>query len=642
MRFLQRLSITAQFILLSLFAVLIMALGTGASLYQSYKLDVQTQKAGILAIDDAAKSIVEHYVSLAQTGKMSTPAAQQAALAAIGSLRYQNGNYIFVAKYDGTVLMLPQKKMIGQNFRALKDSHGKLFFGAMLDAAERGDIFFQHYYFPKGSGGPAEPKMSAMVGVPEWGWALGTGVYTNNLAIVVPYTEALLPYILPLGILYLLAILASCRQVYTMLQRLSAAMRSLAQGELAVEIPYTKRTDQIGKMAATLANFREAAIEKERLQAQAAAAEQAQAQAQREQQAQAERLAAEQATVVGALGTGLNRLAKGDLAATLAQAFPPAYETLRQDYNMALEHLQQTLKSIDISASGVRHSADEIMQATDDLSKRTEQQAAALEQTTAALDSVTATVKQTADSANDALKVVNSTHESATHSGAIMNDAVSAMGQIEASSRQIGDIIGVIDEIAFQTNLLALNAGVEAARAGDAGRGFAVVATEVRALAQRSADAAKEIKALISTSGTQVQIGVRLVGETGTALSKIAVQVEQLNGMMREIAQSAGVQATGLSEVNMAMNQMDQMTQQNAAMVEQTTAASHSLSSEAKGLEGLISQFSLGGVARKPQPPARQAAPKPVTPPAPAVRHFSALEQFKTIHGDDNENWDEF
>jgi methyl-accepting chemotaxis protein len=231
---------------------------------------------------------------------------------------------------------------------------------------------------------------------------------------------------------------------------------------------------------------------------------------------------------------------------------------------------------------------------SNDLSKRTEQQAASLEETAAALDQITATVKKTAEGATYARNVVAAAKTDAENSGQVVGQAVTAMGEIEQSSHQISSIIGVIDEIAFQTNLLALNAGVEAARAGDAGRGFAVVASEVRALAQRSAEAAKEIKALISASSTQVAAGVSLVGETGKALQRIVSQIAEINGVMIDIAASAQEQATGLNEVNAAVNQMDQVTQQNAAMVEESTAAGFALASEAEELSRMMSQFKVG------------------------------------------------
>jgi methyl-accepting chemotaxis protein len=246
------------------------------------------------------------------------------------------------------------------------------------------------------------------------------------------------------------------------------------------------------------------------------------------------------------------------------------------------------------NAQGIRSGAGEISTAADDLSRRTEQQAASLEETSAALDQITATVRKTAEGAGHARQVVSSAKQQAQLSGEVVGNAVAAMGHIEKSSAQIGQIIGVIDEIAFQTNLLALNAGVEAARAGDAGRGFAVVAQEVRALAQRSAEAAKEIKGLIQASSGQVALGVELVGETGKALARIAAEVTEIDGAVTEIAASAQEQSTALAEVNTAVNQMDQVTQQNAAMVEQSTAASHSLAQEAEQLATLVGRFSVG------------------------------------------------
>src|SRR5690606_31894959 len=233
--------------------------------------------------------------------------------------------------------------------------------------------------------------------------------------------------------------------------------------------------------------------------------------------------------------------------------------------------------------------------------------AASLEETAAALDEITATVNRTADGARQASRVVQTARNEAEASGAVVSDAVAAMTAIEQSSNQIGAIIGVIDEIAFQTNLLALNAGVEAARAGDAGRGFAVVASEVRALAQRSADAAKEIKTLITASGRQVEQGVALVGQTGQALGRIVAEVAEIDGLMSEISASAQEQATGLQQVNTAVNQMDQVTQQNAAMVEESTAASHSLAQEADVLAASVARFKVAQAA-----PVRAAAPKPV------------------------------
>ena len=235
--------------------------------------------------------------------------------------------------------------------------------------------------------------------------------------------------------------------------------------------------------------------------------------------------AQEQALVVSSIVTGLTKLSEGDLTFRLTQAFPGEYGRLREDFNGAMQGLQDSMKVIVANADGITAGAGEISQAADDLSRRTEQQAATLEQTAAAVDQITATVKRTAEGAGQANAVVVTARSDAEKSGAVVRGAVSAMTGIEKSAQEISQIIGVIDEIAFQTNLLALNAGVEAARAGEAGKGFAVVASEVRALAQRSAEAAKEIKALISTSTNQVKEGVDLVGQTGEALQRIVSQV---------------------------------------------------------------------------------------------------------------------
>ncbi len=298
--------------------------------------------------------------------------------------------------------------------------------------------------------------------------------------------------------------------------------------------------------------------------------------------------------LVAALAQSLSRLSDGDLTARLEGDRQGAHKTVQDDYNSAVESLRQTLDSVLQSIGSIRCGSDEISGASDDLARRTEQQAASLEETAAALDQITATVQRSAAGAKQAAGAAGSARADAEQSAEVVREAVAAMGEIQRSSNEIGQILGVIDEIAFQTNLLALNAGVEAARAGDAGRGFAVVAQEVRALAQRSAEAAKEIKSLITASTTQVARGVKLVDDTGAALTSIAGRVAEVDGLIIEIAGSAQEQSTALAQVNSAINQMDQVTQQNAAMVEQATAASASLRSEASQLAQMVQRFNTG------------------------------------------------
>jgi methyl-accepting chemotaxis protein len=395
---------------------------------------------------------------------------------------------------------------------------------------------------------------------------------------------------------------------------MTAAMRRLASGDNGVDIPATGRKDEIGQMAAAVVTFKEAALAKIRLEA---AAEQARLAADGERAANDDErraVAAEQTAVVDVLASNLARLAQGDLTCGIDAEFTGRYRQLRDDFNLAVEKLREAMMAIITSTNGVRSGSDEIADASDSLARRTEQQAASLEETAAALDEITATVRKTASGAKEASTVVATARTDAEKSGRIVAQAVQAMTEIETSSAQVSQIIGVIDEIAFQTNLLALNAGVEAARAGDAGRGFAVVAQEVRALAQRSAEAAKEIKTLISTSTQQVGTGVDLVGQTGQALQRIVSQVASIDELVTEIAASAVEQSTGLHEVNNAVNQMDQVVQQNAAMVEEATAASHSLKNEASQLAALVDRFQVGATfaaAPAKRPPARPAPARP-------------------------------
>jgi methyl-accepting chemotaxis protein len=352
----------------------------------------------------------------------------------------------------------------------------------------------------------------------------------------------------------------------------------------------------------------------------------------------------EQAVVVDTLAAGLHKLAEGDLSSRIDTTLQGEYDLLRQNFNSAVTRLQEAMQAVLQSAGAINSGAGEISQAADDLSRRTEQQAAGLEQTAAALEEITATVKTTATNAREATRTTVVAKGAAEEGGKVVETAIQAMDAIAQSSKQINDIIGVIDEIAFQTNLLALNAGVEAARAGDAGKGFAVVASEVRALAQRSGEAAKQIRALILTSREQVESGVRYVGNSGAALKNIVENVALINSLVKEMAQAAEQQSTGIEEVNNAVAQMDQVTQQNAAMVEQSTAASRNLATETQKLSGIVGFFKVGGTAlsmrshsekrNEASPSLRKPAPKPLK----AARGGKALAVAPEADGD----WTEF
>ena len=452
------------------------------------------------------------------------------------------------------------------------------------------------------------------------------------------------------------------------IQNVTETMKRLAGGDLDTEVPYADRKDEIGEMAAAVAVFRQNAIAVRDLNAQE--------QVLREKSAD---LQTSIASVVHAAAAGdfssritkdyqnedLNRfarsvnelvagveegiaetrrvigsLAEGDLTQSMEGNFRGAFAELQQNVNATLATLQRTMRDVRTATDAINGNSGELRTASDDLSKRTEQQAAALEETSAALDEITVAVRNSTERANEASVMVGEATHSAKQSGAIVRNAIDAMGRIEQASSEISQIISVIDEIAFQTNLLALNAGVEAARAGEAGKGFAVVAQEVRELAQRAASAAKDIKGLITKSGAEVSVGVKYVQETGAALSDIEGRVVTINERIHSIATAAREQATGLQEISTAINQMDQVTQHNAAMVEETSAATHKLKGEADGLADLVARFRTGDAAQHVA--AARGDARPVESPARRMMGNVARAFGGNRAVAAQENWEEF
>ncbi len=397
------------------------------------------------------------------------------------------------------------------------------------------------------------------------------------------------------GAVVALVVLGGClylsRRMFAPLGELRQRMEALQQGRLEISVPWAGRSDDIGQIARAVVSFRDAAVKRLEMETEAEALRETAKANRIAAEQERHRIAEEDAVVVAALGEGLSSLARGDLTHRIRVDFVERSRQMKDDYNAAMDALGQTMGDIVDLVQAMRAGTAEVTTATDDLSRRTERQAASLEETAAPLDQITVTVKKTAEGAQSAAAITAEARSGAEAREQIIAETAAAMIEIETTSGRIGEIIGVIDEIAFQTNLLALNAGVEAARAGEAGRGFAVVASEVRALAQRSAEAAKEIKALIGASSASVGEGARLVARTGGALTALIGQVAQINGLAAEIAASAREQAVGLAEINTAVNHMDQTTQQNAAMVEQTTAANQALSQEADRLADLVAGF---------------------------------------------------
>jgi len=356
------------------------------------------------------------------------------------------------------------------------------------------------------------------------------------------------------------------RRIVNPLDETSRTIDALAAGNFHVTVQGLSSKDEFGATARAMEVFRNAGLAREEARKQ-------------------------QAHIVEVLSIGLDKLASKDLEFRIDEEFPPAYDALRRNYNVALDSFAKAMGTVRVGTSSVMNSISEIRAASDDLALRNQQQAASLEETAAAMRQVTTRVNESASGTIVAQETITQAQQHASEGGEVVRHAIDAMAAIEGSAREIASIINLIDGIAFQTNLLALNAGVEAARAGDAGKGFAVVANEVRELAQRSADAAQEIKDLITKSADQVGAGVALVGQTGEKFGDIVGRVNDLHGLISTMADSARAQAADLQQVDNAVNAMDRMTQQNAAMVEETTAATRSLEAEATALSKMMSTF---------------------------------------------------
>ncbi|WP_349963006.1 methyl-accepting chemotaxis protein [Rhizobium sp. ZPR3] len=503
-------------------------------------------------------------------------------------------------------------------------------------------------------------------------WAKSELKRKNDAASVVTDTTIVTAYVvLGVGALFaiMLSVYVTARQIVRPMTGLTDTMTVLADGNLSVDIPGSARGDELGAMARAVEVFKQNGIKVREMNAQEAALQAKSADLQssigevvsaavagdftqritkRYDNADLDRFAASVNELVTSVDRGVaetrrvvSALADGDLTENMRGEFQGAFGELKNNVNATMANLRSVLGEVRAAIDTINGGAGEMRIASGDLSKRTEQQAAALEETSSALEEITVAVKSSTERATEASHMVDEARKSTERSSAVVKDAVAAMGRIEQASGEIGQIINVIDEIAFQTNLLALNAGVEAARAGDAGKGFAVVAQEVRELAQRSATAAKDIKALINRSGEEVDTGVKLVTATGDALGLIQGHVIKVNEHVHSIATAAREQSTGLSEVSTAVNQMDQTTQQNAAMVEESTAATNRLADEAVNLAQLIARFKLDGQVSAPRA-ARQDS-KPVASPARALtQKLAGAFGGRTAAAVATKEWEEF
>ena len=547
---------------------------------------------------DTALSVLEAFHAREVAGELTREEAQAQAYKLITDLRYEPNGYFFGLDTDVTMRFHPSTALVGQNKKGFVDKQGNMLFDDIIAVAKTGGGRTQYVWEKPGDkSGELFPKASYSAPFEPWNLVVGTGVYIDDLAAQVQATvwKALSVGLAVFG-LGIAAAFFVIRGISRPLTAIHDALEAVADEDVTVEIPHTDMGNEVGKMAKATQALQQKVRERHEM---ARSQEQQSRELDRERQQNSEMQqdqAAQQARVVSTIGDALKVLAVGDLTVRCGD-LGPKYAALRENFNEALSLLEAAMAKVNAKGIDIGDSKEEIRRASNELSQRTERQAASLEETSAALDELTVAVRHTAEGAHEAAKRVTSISAEATRSDAVVAEAIGAMSGIEQSSSEITKIIGVIDEIAFQTNLLALNAGVEAARAGESGRGFAVVAQEVRELAQRSAAAAKEIKSQISNSSGQVQNGVQLVGQAGEALKRISDQIKSANEIVTKIAHSASEQDTTLRSISSSMNQLDVVTQQNAAMAEETTASAEVLATDTEALLELIRRFKVSSGA---------------------------------------------
>ncbi|SIP98580.1 methyl-accepting chemotaxis sensory transducer with Cache sensor [Rhizobium sp. RU35A] len=538
-------------------------------------------------------SILQGYNERATKGEFTLEEAKKRAYEQLVSLRFEPDGYFTAYDFDVTIVFHPNPKIVGTSAKGKPDANGFMYRDEIVKLGRAGGGYVE-FIGPKPGKDPNDysyPKAVYAKVFQPWQIVLITGLYTDDLRADI--RDTIIRIVGVSAVLFLMALAGAyyiIRGITRPLNSIHNALNAVADENVSVAIPHTDMSNEVGMMAKATQSLQEKIRERHAL---------AERQKQQEQELQSERErsidmqreeARAQAHVVATIGSALERLAQGDLTVRCGD-LGAKYEGLRHNFDDALSRLEQAMARVNLKGNDIGVSKEEIRRASSELAQRTERQAANLEETSAALDELTVAVRQTADGAKEAAQRVQTISSEARQSDSIVEQAISAMSGIEQSSSEITKIIGVIDEIAFQTNLLALNAGVEAARAGESGKGFAVVAQEVRELAQRSAAAAKEIKDQISRSSGQVEQGVQLVAQAGEALKRISSQIEGANTVVSRIAHSAQEQDTTLRSISSSLNQLDQATQQNAAMAEETTASAEVLANDTGDLLELIRGF---------------------------------------------------
>ncbi len=608
-----RLRISTKLIIMGVLALGMMIAGTLFSLYTNQTRLVEDRKAMLSAMTDAATAIIGTFARQAEAGELSTEEAQARAIAAIEAMRYSGSEYFFINDMTPVMIMHPIKpELNGQDLSQTKDPNGKRLFVEFVETVKSGRAGFVDYLWPKPGSDAPQPKLSHVAGT-SWGWIVGTGVYVDDLEAAFWDNVKLLgaALVAGMGIMGATAYLIA-RSITRPVNTLTAAMAGLAQGDHDVEIPATAARDEVGDMARAVLVFKQSAIDKRATEAEAAEARQsreaerlrAEQERLESQEAKAAETRSDQASVEE-LAKALQALAAGDLTYRITANLPPKTQRLKDDFNRTAESLSGIVLDLRHTSDELRNATGEILTGTNDLSERTTKQAASIEETSAAMEQLATTVMENARRAKDAATTAGVVTQSAEEGGHVMEQATAAMGRITSSSAKVSDIIKLIDDIAFQTNLLALNASVEAARAGDAGKGFAVVAVEVRRLAQSAAEASSEVKALIEQSTTEVGGGSLLVSQAADKLATMLEAARSNAGRMQAIVNDSGEQAAAISEINAAIRQMDKMTQHNAALVEQTSAAIAQTEAQASALDRIVEIFRTDEAASPVSIPSR-------------------------------------
>ena len=580
-------------------------------------------------VTDTAISILAELEEQVAAGEIDLATAQAEGARRVSGLRFDESGYFFAIDHKATVMVHPFKPdWIGTSQIGLTDPKGIKIYQEMIALAEATGSGSMRYFFQKPDNPTPEEKIGFVRDFAPWGWIVGTGSYVSDIAAALTHLRRVSLVSMAVVALALLAAATGlARSVTKPLALVHGRMERMTTGDTESPVPCTDLRSEVGDMAKAIEVFRMSLREKAQLElhrktqeaelarAQAESREREAALRQREDELERKRLEEEarrmsereaqrrkeeaereaqiqeQTHVVSTLAAGLRAMSEGDLTARIPHAFPSAYENLRQDFNAALAKMSGLIASIVRTTDVVELETRQLSMASSELGRRTETQAASLEETAAAMNEMASSVENSVVGARAAAQAVSRTRATTATGRDVVRQTAQAMDDIAHSSNQISRITSVIDDIAFQTNLLALNAGVEAARAGETGRGFAVVASEVRALAQRSSEAAREIATLIDTSSRQVASGVDLASRSDTALEQIENLVTELDGLLVSIASAATEQSAGISEVTAAVNQLDQVTQHNAAMFEENSAAMQGLLNEAQTLKDLSAVF---------------------------------------------------